>query len=122
MSYSLSEKVTPHKVLAVLQASHMGREHGVNITALTRAVVKTAPTPGQERSVRFAISVLRDSGHPICAHPNDGYFYAKNDAEVSETCEFLFSRAMHSLKQIASLKRKAMPELRGQLGLEIAGG
>lgn len=116
---SLSEKITPGKVLAQLQACHMGRENGVHITTLTGSITKTAPTPGEERTVRFAVAVLRDNGHPICAHPTHGYFYAKSSEEITETCEFLYSRAMHSLKQIASLKKKALPEIRGQLGLPV---
>lgn len=119
MHQSISERITPGKVLAQLQARHMGRDNGAHIATLTSSITKTASTPGEERTVRFAVAVLRDNGHPICAHPTHGYFYAQNSQEVNETCEFLYSRAMHSLKQIASLKNKALPELRGQLGLPV---
>jgi len=120
MSYvSISEKITTGKVLAQLQSFHCGRDNGVHITRLTQSITKDAATLSEERTVRYAVAELREQGYPICAHPGLGYFYATNDGEINETCEFLYSRAMHSLKQIAALKKKALPEFRGQLGLEV---
>ena len=47
----------------------------------------------------------------------DGCFLAETPEELNATCEFLYSRAMTSLTQVARMKRKALPDLRGQLGL-----
>lgn len=119
MHVNINAKITPGKVLAHLQSRHLGRDNGIHVSALARNILKGSPTAADERSVRFAVAALREDGHPICAHPNDGYFYAKNSGEINETCEFLYARAMHSLKQIAALKRKSLPEIRGQLGLDV---
>ena len=75
--------------------------------------------PATQRRIRLLVAELRNAGEPICAHPSKGYFYAADAGEVNETCLFLYSRAMHSLKQISALKNKAIPDLAGQLGLEV---
>lgn len=111
--------VTPERVLHVLQYQHQGSSSGAHVDQLAREVVGGTPSTGDERAVRLAVSVLRDAGHPVCAHPNHGYFYAVSTGEINATCEFLYARAMHSLQQVASLKRKALPDLRGQLGLRL---
>lgn len=74
-----------------------------------------------ERQLRTVVEALRDAGHPICAHPSTGYFVAASSAELDRTCLFLYSRAMTSLKQVAAMKRVALPDLRGQLNLPLEG-
>ncbi len=111
--------VTPERVLDVLQMRHTGALNGVTVKQLASEVVGTDPTPGDERNVRHAVSVLREQGQAVCAHPKRGYFLAANSGEINETCEFLYARAMHTLKQVAALKNKALPDLRGQMGLGV---
>lgn len=122
-------RITPEKVLTILQRDHTGSDNGVHIKRLAREVLAYGGQPtaqfaltdnsAAERTIRLAVAVLREQGHPICAHPNNGYFYAANSGEINATCEFLYARAMHSLRQISALNKKALPELRGQLGLDM---
>lgn len=78
------------------------------------------PNLADQRKVRELVEQLRREGHPICATPRDGYFLANTAEELDETCRFLRERALTSLVQIAQLRRKPLPELMGQLALDIA--
>jgi biotin operon repressor len=98
------------RVLSVL-VWHEGKANGISAKDLSLKVGVL------ERDIREIVSALRLEGTAVCAHPAHGYFIAANDQEVTETCEFLYSRAMHSLGIISVLKGVPLPELRGQLRL-----
>lgn len=85
-------QLTPTLVLDVL-GDHAGEANGINARDLVRKVCGIS-TAGGERRLRL-------------------------DAELDGTCEFLYARAMTSLTQIATLKRVALPDLRGQLRLRL---
>lgn len=115
--------ITPEDVLAVIRR---GRANGMTACQLRNAVadrqrapLAVAVTASSTRKVREAVEALRRAGHPICATPEDGYYLAETDEELSSTIGFLRSRAMTSLVQIAQLRRIALPELMGQLQLEL---
>lgn len=67
--------------------------------------------------MRVLVSELREDGHAICGTPADGYYIAANADELQHTCDFLRSRAMHSLVLEARLKRIPLVDLLGQLRL-----
>lgn len=117
----MAKEINPKTVLSALKQNHYGRDNGVHAKALAVEIMHEAPTTLDERHIRYAVSELREQGEPICAHPTSGYFYAENTGEINDTCEFLYTRALHSLAQVANLKNKAVPDLRGQLGLENLG-
>lgn len=108
--------ITSDHVLAVL-SRHIGAEHGVGVRALAVAVVGPEADAADERRVRTAIVELRKAGHHVCAHPSTGYFMAAAEADLVRTCEYLLSRAMCSLEQVAAMRRESLPDLRGQLRL-----
>lgn len=110
-------RITPERVLAALE-THCGASNGVSARDLVRALTGAESAAG-ERTLRYVIEAMRTQGHRVCAHPSTGYFLAENDAELDATCEFLFARAMTSLRQIAGVKRVALPQLRGQLRLPM---
>ena len=117
--------ITPDDVLAVIGR---GRANGMTACELRNAVadrqgalLAAAVTASSTRKVREAVETLRRAGHPICATPEDGYYLAETDEELSSTIAFLRSRAMTSLVQIAQLRRVSLPVLMGQLQLELAG-
>lgn len=114
----MTKQITPESVLQALR-NHKGKANGIHVKALAMAIVCGPITSYDERQVRMAVSTLREQGYPICANPNSGYFYATTTAEIEATCEFLYVRAMHSLTQVAQLKKKAIPNIRGQLGLKL---
>lgn len=103
---------TRGKVLEAL-SRHVGREHGITAAALAREAGVS------ERKLREAISALREDGIAVCGHPKTGYFIAETAEELEESCRFLRSRAMHSLMLEARLRRIPLPELLGQIRLNM---
>jgi hypothetical protein len=113
----MSVAITPDKVLTAL-AHHIGAHNGVRGDLL---VVEITGDPTHdavaERQLREIVVQLRLEGHHVCAHPSRGYFLAATPEELDATCDFLYERAMTTLKQIAAMKRISLPDLRGQLHL-----
>lgn len=112
-----SNDMTPDAVLAVLQRN-VGEAHGLTAEQLAQAVTGRQHHADQ-RALRKVIEALRTAGHCICAHPAHGYYLAANDDELDRACSFLLDRAMTSLRQVSAMKRVALPDLRGQLGLPL---
>lgn len=97
---------------------HVGERYGVSAAKLAAEITGIAPpNPAGERRLRQVIEDLRLEGHHICGHPSSGYFIAESEAELVRTCEYLHSRAMTSLRQVARMRGVAAPDLRGQLRL-----
>lgn len=110
--------LTPQAVLCALIQKHVGAEDGCTATQLAREV--TGRTVAADlRRLRTVIEALRTAGHRICADPVRGYYLAATDTELDRSCSFLLGRAMTSLRQISAMKRVALPDLRGQLGLPL---
>lgn len=103
---------------AVLQAleRHIGAGNGIRGDLLVREILGDNDMTA-ERHLRQIVNDLRRDGHHICAHPKTGYYLAETAAELDDTCDFLYDRAMASLAQVAAMKRIALPDLRGQLNL-----
>ncbi|HET8898427.1 MAG TPA: hypothetical protein VFN09_06640 [Rhodanobacteraceae bacterium] len=110
-------ELSPSLVLDV-PGDHVGAKNGVSARRLVR-IILGIDSPMAERCLRHVIVALREAGHPIAGTPATGYFLAETDAELEATCEFLYSRAMTTLTQVAALKRVALPDLRGQLRLPV---
>lgn len=97
---------------------HVGKHNGVTGAALVAEITgRMHVDPVSERLLRAHVNALRSDGHHICAHPVTGYYIAENDAELTATCEYLYERAMTSLRQVAAMQRVSLPDLRGQLKL-----
>lgn len=112
-------QITPEQVLAEL-GHHQGKAGGIHVRDLVMRITgQLANSEAQERSVRKLVTDLRMEGHPICAHPATGYFMAATAEELDETCNFLRSRAMSSLKAESRLRSISMGELLGQLHLPV---
>ena len=108
--------ITYDTVLAAL-ARHIGAARGVRADVLVMEITHRPSADHEERELRRIIAALRQNGHHICAHPNAGYYLAQTDAELNDACNFLYERAMTSLRQIAAMKKISLPDLRGQLHL-----
>ena len=110
---------TASDVLTAL-TRHIGQGNGARADTLVAEITgKPGPDRANERHLRQLITGLRMEGHHICAHPNHGYFIAANDGELDATARFLFERALSSLKQIAAMKRVSLPDLAGQLRIDL---
>jgi len=101
---------TRHQLLSIL-SSHIGQDHGISARQLALAL----DVP--ERQIRSLVSDLREEGHAIAALPEAGYFIAQNAAELESCCAFLRSRALHSLRLEAQMRRISLADLVGQLRL-----
>ena len=98
-------------VLFHLSSHHKGRARGIKAELLA---IKTGM---HERTLRTAISALREEGVPVVGTPETGYYIAQTADELDECCAFLRSRAMHSLAIEALLRKVTLPALLGQLTL-----
>ncbi len=110
--------ISHDNVLAALR-KRVGAANGASAAELVRELTCDKSFPADERRLRTIIEQLRREGHAICADPTHGYFMPANAKELDSTCEFLYSRALTSLQQITAMKKVAMPDLRGQLGLPL---
>jgi hypothetical protein len=110
-------ELTPSLVLDVL-GDHVGAANGITARDLVRKICGISTAAG-ERRLRHAVQALRMAGHRIAGEPKTGYHLAATDAELDDTCAFLYSRAMTSLAQVAALRRVALPDLRGQLRIPL---
>jgi biotin operon repressor len=97
--------------LLTLLSRHIGKGNGIGVKALAAQLDTT------ERHVRTLTSELREDGHAVCGTPQDGYYIAATPEELQNTCEFLRSRAMHSLTLESRLRRIPLTDLLGQLHL-----
>jgi len=111
----VASEITPTRVLIALE-QHLGRDEGASAAELVRQITGDY-SPAQERALRQAIVDLRLKGWHICGHPAEGYYIAETEEELSDTCLFLYDRAMTSLTQISAMKHISLPDLRGQLKL-----
>ena len=113
----LERCITPAIVFDAL-ADRVGAGNGISAKHLVCLLLGYESKAG-ERRLRTIIEALRSDGHPVCANPTEGYFVAGDAKDIDATCLFLYSRAMPSLRQIAAMKRVALPDCRGQLQLPI---
>jgi hypothetical protein len=65
--------------------------------------------------------LIEQHGAPIAStpHPPAGYYLPETLAEIRETLESLKGRALSILTRMARLRRMTLPELVGQLQMEI---
>jgi len=111
----LSREVTPDTVLHAL-VQRIGPANGITAGDLAREITGRV-APADERRLRQVIEQLRLDGHAICATPEAGYHLAANAEDLNRTCVFLVKRLVTTARQVAAMKRVALPDLYGQLGL-----
>ena len=98
-------------LVQLLSTAHAGRARGISAEKLAARLCLP------ERTLRVLISQAREDGIAISATPETGYYVAETAAELQDSCDFLRSRAMHSLRMEAQLRRIPLPDLLGQLHL-----
>ncbi len=116
-----ARELTPDAVLAALLL-RVGPANGADAHTLASEVLGVDAGGADERRLRQVIEKLRNDGHPVCATPEEGYHYMADAADLNRTCVYLTRRAITSLKQVAAMKRIALPDIYGQLGLELPQG
>ena len=98
--------------LLTILSSHVGRGKGITVVALAHSL------DTYSRQVRTLITELRLDGIAICGKPDTGYYIAANAEELEDTCQFLRSRALHSLQLEACLRKVPLVDLVGQMRLK----
>lgn len=98
--------------LQAVLSRHIGAENGVAAEMLAHELGIEA------RGIRTLVSALREEGVAVCGHPKTGYYIAATAEELERTCQFLRSRAMHSLVLESKLRHVPLPELLGQMRLK----
>ena len=108
---NLSPERAKALLLQVLATNHPGAARGINAAHLAARVCTS------ERMLRTLISEAREQGIAIAGTPSTGYYIAETAEELQQCCAFLRSRAMHSLRIEAQLRRLPLADLLGQLHL-----
>lgn len=111
----LPREVTPDTVLHAL-VRRVGPASGITAAELAQQITGRI-NAADERRLRQVIEQLRLDGHAICATPDAGYHLAANAEDLNRTCLFLVKRLVSTARQVAAMKRVALPDLYGQLGL-----
>lgn len=111
-----AREITPDAVLEAL-LRRVGPANGASAKQLAGEVLGTVAEANDERRLRQVIEQLRNDGHAVCATPEEGYHHAANADDLNRTCVYLTKRALTTLRQVAAMKRVAVPDLYGQLGL-----
>ena len=111
--------MTNRSAVLNLLENHNGANNGMHMRDLAFRLYGPSASDFEHRQVRKLIVALRCEGHPVCGRPDTGYFLAATPDELDTTCEFLIQRVMTTLEQIARMKGRSIPDLRGQLGLPI---
>jgi len=114
--------ISEGRLVGQLMYKHRGRSKGATVRQLAEALTGEASCPAVERHIRHLVVDLRKKGIPIAACPSQGYFIAENEDDLENTCRNLHDRAMTSLQQLAALKKMALPDLMGQMGIDAQQG
>lgn len=101
-------KPTVNDLFAALYSGrHVGAARGISARRLAVQLDCT------DRLVRELVTLAIFDGAAICGTPRSGYFIAASAAECDPTHDFLWRRAMHSLRKLRAFRR-VRQELAGQ--------
>lgn len=115
-----------NKVLQIL-VHHIGKPNSISMSMLYEQVFgkPCADKVNEARIIRKIVTDLRKDGAPICSDTDKeggGYYLASAGSELEQYCMKLRIRALKILKLEATLRKMSLPELIGQLNINIAGG
>ena len=111
--------------LAILQVltRHIGRNNAISMGRLYRlAIGEYADVINDTRMMRQIITELRDGGNPICSTPaqsGGGYYLSSAGSELKDYCVQQRKRALKILTREAVLRKITVPELLGQIQMEL---
>ena len=115
-----------NRLLATL-SRHIGRSKAIGMAALYEEVFQKEwqDKINDTRKLRDLITELRREGVPICSvttTAGGGYYLASAGSELEAYCAKLRTQALRKLALEAKLRRMTLPELLGQLTLNLTGG
>lgn len=120
----LERALLENKLMRILMA-HIGANRVIGMGELYEALYGETWTHriNDTRPLREIITDMRESGIPICsivAKPGGGYYLAATASELDEYAKRIESAALKKLKQASQLRRVALPELLGQIAMNLA--
>ena len=115
----MDKEIIKGKIVEVL-SHHIGQEHACDMGALFHLVFEQ---PWKNKindtgQLRCMIRELRSAGTPI-GSCSDGFFLIRSDSELKEYCDRQERRALGTLKRISRIKKISLPQLLGQLQLQV---
>jgi len=113
------------RILKVL-AGHTGRSRVIGMGELYEKIFgkQWHNRINDTKKLRTAITALRREGVPICSDPSPsggGYYNASTPGELNAYLDRDKRRAINILAKCAAMRQIALPELLGQLQLELEG-
>lgn len=103
---------------------HIGAHNAISMTALYREVFgrPVRHLVNDAKRLRELVDKLRVEGEPICSLKSTqggGYYLPQAGAELDDFLRREKSRALRVLAKVAKIKRVALPELLGQMAMEM---
>lgn len=103
---------------------HVGRTRALGMGELYRIVFGKgwANRINDTRDLRILIRELRRKGQPICStsgRQGGGYYLASAGSELNDYCTRLRVRALKILNQEARIRRISLPDLVGQIHINM---
>lgn len=123
---AMSNEEATSRLLMIL-SRHMGRARTIGMGELYERVFrqKWNNRINDTRKLRTLITMLRNKGVPICssvAQSGGGYYLASAGSEFDEFCTKMYRLpALKKLKQEAVMRKVALPELLGQIQMNLEG-
>ena len=119
----VSNEEATSKILMVL-SRHVGEEKAIDMGELYSRVFNEPYTHkiNHTRRLRTIITALRRKGVPIgstAAKNGGGYYLVRAGSELDSYCARLRRAALNKLAMEAKLRRISMPELLGQMQLNM---
>lgn len=112
-----------YKVLSIL-STRVGRNKAINMVDLYTEVFGGPPKTSISgtREIRKVVEMLRREGLPICSFRGkgeNGYYLAAAGVELEEYCRRLRREALKKLAMEAKLRKQTLPQLLGEIALNI---
>lgn len=111
--------------LLVIMSQHVGAAKVIGMGELYEAVFEQpyGHRINGTRDLRKLVTDLRHDGVPICSvtsHSSPGYYLAAAGSELDDYTSRDKRRALKILAKVAKIRDLSMPELLGQMALELA--
>lgn len=124
------EEIEYHRIKAQISgtlARHIGAPNAVGMGELYESVFGAPWTHriNDTRRLRTYITILRREGMPICStarKEGGGYYLPAGSSELVQYLRRSKVRALRILSRVARIQKISMPELLGQMRLEMEGG
>lgn len=125
MAQNMTETEVELKLMKAL-SKHPGKTRAIGMGELYEAVYGKPYNNkiNGTRQLRKVITKLREEGQPICStsgKAGGGYFMASAGSDLQQYCDRLRNQALRKLALMAKLRKQTLPQLLGQIQMELKG-